>query len=98
MVGRRTREQIIADILNSCQEGAHKTTIAETLGLNPTSADDYLNLLTRNGFLEVHSGKLILYQITSKGIELLKHLEVIEQLIPDRMCQAKQKSAVWNSV
>jgi len=53
--------------------------------LNPTSADDYLNLLTRNGFLEVHSGKLILYQITSKGIELLKHLEVIEELIPDRI-------------
>lgn len=92
MVGRRTREQIIADILNSCQEGANKTTIAETLGLSNDSANDYLNLLTRNGFLEVHSDKLILYQITSRGIELLKHLEVIEEQIPDRTCKAKKKS------
>jgi len=94
MVGRRTKEQIIARILNSCQEGAHKAKIAEIAGLSNDSANDYLNLLTRNGFLEVHSGKLILYQITSRGIELLKHLEVIEEQIPDRTCKAKQKSAV----
>lgn len=81
MIGRRTKEQIIAQILNTCQEGASKTKIAETLGLHPHSVNDYLNLLTRNGFLEDHSDKPFLHQITNRGIELLKHLEVIEELI-----------------
>jgi len=85
MTGRRCKEEIIAQILDICQEDTNKTKIAEATGMNFQSMNAYLDLLTKSGLLEEHIGVQCIYRTTRKGMGILEHFEAIQELIPEQM-------------
>jgi len=69
---RRGKGQILYQILSLCKgESAIKTKIVYALNLNFANANEYLDLLIKNGLLEAGHEKAPLYKTTQKGIELL---------------------------
>lgn len=85
MVGKRSKEEIIFQILEICQEDASKNMLVDATGKNFKSIDFYLNLLMKNGLLEFCGEAQTLYRTTKKGMGTLEHFRAIEELIPGRM-------------
>ncbi len=78
---RRTKEEIISNILEACLSGANKTVIVYKSNLNFATVVPYLDSLTKNGFISVADGPYRKYRITEKGIELLRGLREIRELL-----------------
>jgi len=75
---RRSRIDIIIDVLDASMMGVNKTSVVYRTNLNFKLADKYLGLLQKQGLLE---NKLDKYVTTDKGkIFLKKAKEVTEQL------------------
>lgn len=75
---RRTRLDIIINIMEEATMGVNKTSIVYRTNLNFTLADKYLDMLQKQGFIETRSEK---YKTTEKGIKFLeKAKEVAQQL------------------
>lgn len=75
---RRTRIDIIIDILDVAKGGVNKTSIVYRTNLNFKLADKYLELLQKQGLVENYSDK---YKTTDKGkIFLEKAKEITQQL------------------
>jgi len=73
-MSRRSKYDIIVDILKSAINGERKTKIMTATRLSYAQLKFYLDLLYREGFLENSSG---LYKTTLKGYEFLKNFEAI---------------------
>ena len=69
---KRSREEIIAQILNVCKTGANKTRIVYQANLNFRTLDPYLKTLIRNELIEVRPGEHVLYETTQRGSNLLE--------------------------
>ncbi len=83
---RRSKEKIIADILEIClMPKITKTKIVYQANMNFGSVVPYLSLLTGKGLLEAVPGKLTIYKTTPKGEMALKALRAIEEIIPERL-------------
>jgi predicted transcriptional regulator len=81
LMPRRSKDQVIASILGTCQgDGVNKTKVVYHGYLNFQAANRYLELLIKNGLLEVASGKSPIYKTTQKGEEALKILKVLEAI------------------
>ncbi len=65
---RRSRLDIIIDILEVAKEGTHKTSIVYKTNLNFKLAEGYLDLLQKRGLME---NKLDKYVITEEGKSFL---------------------------
>lgn len=77
---KRFKDQIIAEILKTCEgEGANKTKVVYDSGLNFHTIKPYLATLDRNDLIEIIPGPL--YRTTQKGRTALRHLKAIEELI-----------------
>ncbi len=75
---RRTRIDIIIDILDVAKGGVNKTSIVYRTNLNFKLADKYLELLQKQGMVENNPNK---YKTTDKGkIFLEKAKEITQQL------------------
>ena len=75
---RRSRIDIVVDILEVAKNGVNKTAIVYRSNINFTLADKYIELLEKQGFLENNSDK---YSTTDKGkIFLIKAKEITLQL------------------
>ncbi|NPV62207.1 MAG: DNA-binding protein [Methanotrichaceae archaeon] len=75
---RRDKLKIILDILDICNSSANKTKIVYRANLNFKMANLYLEIMTKEGLLEIDggdSGKL--YSTTTKGRELLSDVRQI---------------------
>lgn len=75
---RRDKLKIILDILDICNSSANKTKIVYRANLNFKMANLYLDIMTKEGLLEIDggdSGKL--YSTTTKGRELLSDVRQI---------------------
>jgi len=84
---RRSKDKIIADILEIClMPGAAKTQVVYQANLNFKTILPYLDLLTRGELLEAVPGKSTIYKTTAKGEMALKALRAIEEIIPERYC------------
>jgi predicted transcriptional regulator len=82
MVKKRFKDQIIAEILKTCEgEGANKTKVVYDSGLNFHTIKPYLATLDSNDLIEIIPGPLPLYRTTQKGRAALRHLKAIEKLI-----------------
>ncbi len=81
MTSKRSKDQIILKILETCQKSASKTGIVYGAGMNFNTVKPYLLLLTKKGLLDVVEGSPILYKITPKGLEVLGHIRALEGLI-----------------
>jgi len=80
---RRSKDKIIADILEIClMPGMAKTKFVYQANLNFKSAASYLDLLTRGKLLEAIPGKPTIYKTTSKGKKALKAIRAIEVMMP----------------
>ncbi len=75
---KRSRDAIIARILNICINGASKTRIVYQANLNFRTVNPYLDLLTKNGLIDVKTEQTVIYKTTPKGLDLLDNFRQIE--------------------
>lgn len=81
MPQRRSKAQIIAQILTLCQgNDAGKTLIVYQAGLNFKTVNGYLDLLLEKGLLEVIEGDRTIYKTTDKGERALESLRAVEAI------------------
>jgi predicted transcriptional regulator len=80
---KRSRHQILSQILTTCQErGASKTKVVYNCNLNFATVKPHLDLLMANGLLEATGGHNIFYMTTEKGALVLDHMKEIARLMP----------------
>lgn len=81
---KRFKDQILTQILKTCEYGAtSKTKVVYASGMNFETIKPYLILLDKNGLIETIPGSRPLYKITLRGKDALLHFRAIETLIPD---------------
>jgi len=82
---KRSRPEIISQILEICINGASKTRIVYQYqaNLNFKTVNSYLDLLIKNEMIQVNEGRAILYETTPKGIGLLGNIKRIHDKLPD---------------
>ena len=78
---RRTKEEIIVSILETCLTGANKTIIVYKSNLNFATIVPYLDSLIKNGFITTIEGAHTKYETTDKGKDLLSGLREIHELL-----------------
>ena len=79
---KRFKDQILAQILKSCEgKGNSKTKVVYASGLNFKTIMPYLITLCNSGLIEIIPGEYPLYRLTQKGEEALFHFEAIKTLI-----------------
>ena len=71
---KRSKSEIILNILTVCTKGASKTKIVYQANLNFKTATPYLDLLSERGLLNARRESGILYETTPQGIEVMKTL------------------------
>jgi predicted transcriptional regulator len=76
---KRSKELIISQILEVCQEGAIKTSIVYRTNLNFKRIDFYLEKLIDNGFIKMERDKGVFYRTTDKGFVTLEKLKDIHR-------------------
>ena len=69
---KRSKYEIVHDILDQCQNGAKKTWVMYRANLSYELATNYLSELVKRGLIENREG---LYYITDKGRQLLEVLK-----------------------
>lgn len=75
---KRSRHQIISEILKICINGANKTRIVYQANLNFRTVNPYLQDLSKHHLIDFDQGE---YITTSEGISLLESInQVNEQL------------------
>jgi len=80
---KRSRQEIISQILEICMNGASKTKIVYQANLNFKTVNPYLDLLIKNEMIQVNEGRAILYETTPKGIRLLESIKRIHDELLD---------------
>ncbi len=78
---RRTKEEIIVRILETCLIGANKTVIVYKSNLNFATVVPYLDSLIKNGFISLTEEPIRKYTTTNKGKKLLGGLKEINELL-----------------
>ncbi len=78
---RRTKEEIIIRVLETCLTDANKTVIVYKSNLNFATVVPYLDSLIKNGFISLTEGPTRKYKTTDKGKELLSGLKEIHKLL-----------------
>ncbi len=74
----RGRDEIIVRILSLCSEGTTKNRLVNKANLNFKTINPYLELLVKNGMIEIKEGENNTYETTGKGKELLKCFKRIQ--------------------
>jgi predicted transcriptional regulator len=76
---RRSREEIIFEILSICIEGEKVTKIVYRANTNFTTIKAYLNLLKKKELIECPESSSRLYRTTPKGIDMINRLKQLQQ-------------------
>ena len=76
---RRSKDQIILEILRICARGENVTKIVYQTNTNFTTVKGYLNMLMKNGLVECDTSSPRIYRATSKGLEMMKRLREIHR-------------------
>jgi predicted transcriptional regulator len=72
---KRSRHEIISQILDICKCGASKTRIVYQANLNFRTVNPYIDLLIKNELIEKKDGQNILYETTERGNSLLDNFK-----------------------
>ena len=75
---KRSKDQILSQIVILCREGANKTMIVYQVNLNFRTVMTYLDLLLKKDLLEVIPGNPIIYKTTAEGEIALESLKAVE--------------------
>jgi predicted transcriptional regulator len=81
MAEKRSKEEIVAQILAICRNKCSKTRILRSANLNSRNVNFFLNQMIECELLAVEPGEVVQYTITSKGLELLETLREIQKQI-----------------
>jgi predicted transcriptional regulator len=76
---RRSRDQIILEILDICAEGENVTRIVYRANTNFTTIRSYLDTLIRNDLVECLPGPPRIFKTTSKGTAMKKSLKKLQE-------------------
>jgi predicted transcriptional regulator len=76
---KRSKQEIIAQILEVCLESASKTRIVYQVNLNFRTVNPYLEILMKNKLIEVGKGEQTLYNTTQKGADLLETIKKVNE-------------------
>ena len=76
---KRSKQEIIAQILEVCQESASKTRIVYQANLNFRTINPYLDILMKNNLIEICKGEQTLYKTTKNGEDLLETIKKINE-------------------
>jgi predicted transcriptional regulator len=71
---KRSKSDIMLEILNVCRNGASKTRIVYKANLNFNTATPYIELLSEKGLVSISEGPRTLYETTPQGLEVIKTL------------------------
>lgn len=74
---KRSKQEIIAQILEVCLEGSSKTRIVYQVNLNFRTINPYLDILTKKELVEVNGSEQKLYKTTLKGLDLLDAIKKV---------------------
>ena len=78
-MARRSRDLIVAEILEICMEGALKTHIIYKANLNFQKASKYLEQMEEQGLLShIYKDSKMLYMTTEKGRDLYYMLKKVQ--------------------
>lgn len=80
---KRSRHNIISEILDICKDGASKTRIVYQANLNFRTVNPYIDLLIKNGLIDVSYENNVLYETTEKGMNLLDNFKQINNELKD---------------
>ena len=72
---RRSREEIVSQILDVCLNGANKTRIVYQANLNFRTINPYLDLLIEKNLIKVSQGQMLRYETTPQGIDMLEDIK-----------------------
>ena len=72
---KRSREEIVSEILDVCLNGANKTRIVYQANLNFRTVNPYLDLLIEKNLIRVSQGQIPLYETTPQGIDMLEGIK-----------------------
>jgi len=86
MNNRRSNVEIIADMLRVGENGAGKTEIMYSANMSYSQIQKYLGFLLSHGFIhKVKVGNpVVTYQITDKGLGLLRNIDGIMEVLEFR--------------
>ena len=76
---RRSKDQIILEILRICANGENVTKIVYQTNTNFTTIKGYLNLLMKNDLIECMGPSPRLFKTTSKGIDMMNRLKIMQR-------------------
>ena len=76
---KRSKQEIIAQILEVCLESASKTRIVYQVNLNFRTVNPYLEILMKNNLIEIGKGEQTLYSTTQKGADLLETIKKVNE-------------------
>ena len=75
---KRSRNTILSKILGICSNGANKTRIVYQANLNFRTVGPYLKLLSDNGLIDVKDGKMVIYETTQRGQNLMEDIKLAQ--------------------
>ncbi len=76
---RRSRDQIVLEILGICAEGENITRIVYRANTNFTTIRSYLDALIRNDLVECLPGPTRIFKTTSKGLAMRNRLKRLSE-------------------
>ncbi|MBN1235399.1 MAG: DNA-binding protein [Methanotrichaceae archaeon] len=79
MRARRSKDQIILEILRICATGENVTKIVYQTNTNFTTIKNYLNLLIKNDLIECLGPSQKIYKSTPKGIDMMNRLRTLQR-------------------
>lgn len=89
MASKRNMNVVAAQILEICADGAGKTRVVYQANLNSATGTQYLNNLTKNGFIEaIPDGSRYIYRTTPKGLDLREKLDQFKNMMEDLYAHA----------
>lgn len=89
MSSKRNLNVVTAQILEICSEGAGKTRVVYQANLNSSTGTQYLNNLTKRGFIEaIPDGSRYIYKTTPKGQELREKLDQFKSMMENLYAHA----------
>ncbi len=78
---KRDRDEIIAQILNVCKNGANKTRVVYQANLNFRTVNPYLDTLVGGNLIEVSRDRNTIYKTTQKGANFLEVMKNINNTL-----------------
>jgi predicted transcriptional regulator len=80
---KRSKQEIIAQILEVCLDSSSKTRIVYQVNLNFRTINPYLDILMKNSLIEMNEAEQKLYKTTPKGAGLLDTMKKVNSSLSE---------------